>query len=451
MAIESKNLLTVIKANARANKLPLDYTEVWESLAEAKTYLSNPTAYDGQTIKAKLDDGKYHTYTIQPSTEGYVLEEVGAINQSDLKQYVQIVTALPTSGQEQGILYINTTDSIGAIWTGNVWKEVFRDVQSRVAVLEGKVSDLEASIAEKAPLSNPSFVGSATLDGKALSTKEYAESLVAGINSFTPGVADLTTGVPTTGYKVGQSWRVAEAGTYVGQKCEVGDLILVLSDCGETLSNDDFLVVQANIDGAVTGADTSVDGNIVVFDGVTGKIIKDSAVSIASLNDVISKAHTHANASVLSTYNKTQTELLAEAKSQMGTDLTAINESLAKKADKATTLAGYGITDAYTETEVDNLLAPITENLNTKVDAATVDSKIAAAKTDILSEAATAAGEALTAKVGAVPEEQTVKEYVDSVVGAGGADIAQQLADNLAAAKTYTDTQISDALTIVEF
>lgn len=439
MAIESKNLLTVIKANARANKLPLDYTEVWESLAEAQAYLSNPTAYDGQTIKAKLDDGKYHTYTIQPSAEGYVLEELGSNNQSGSgsKQYVQIVTALPTSGQEQGILYINTTDSIGSIWTGSAWKEVFRDVQSRLAILE-------KSLDEKAPIANPAFTGSVTLDGKALSTKEYAESLVAGLNGFSPGIVDQKNGVPTTGYKVGQSWRVAEAGTYVGQKCEVGDLILVLSDCGEAISNDDFMVIQANIDGAVTGADSSVDGNIVVFDGVTGKIIKDSTVSIASLNDVISKAHTHTNASVLDTYDKTQSELLAEAKIQA-------NDELAKKADKSTTLSGYGITDAYTKTEVDNLLTPISENLNTKVDSATVDSKITDAKTTILTEAATTASESLAAKVGAIPEDKTVKEYVDSVVGTGGTDISQQLADNLAAAKTYTDTQISDALTIVEF
>lgn len=47
---------------------------------------------------------------------------------------------------------------------------------------------------------------------------------------------------------------------------------------------------------------------------------------------------------------------------------TEVNTELAKKADKATTLEGYGITDAYTETEVNNLLSPINTTLATKLD-----------------------------------------------------------------------------------
>ena len=41
---------------------------------------------------------------------------------------------------------------------------------------------------------------------------------------------------------------------------------------------------------------------------------------------------------------------------------------LARKADKATTLAGYGIGDAYTKSEVDAAIASaITTTLNTEV------------------------------------------------------------------------------------
>ena len=48
--------------------------------------------------------------------------------------------------------------------------------------------------------------------------------------------------------QVGQTFRVAEAGTYAGQECEVGDLIIVISDYADSAKDSDFLVVQANVD-----------------------------------------------------------------------------------------------------------------------------------------------------------------------------------------------------------
>ena len=112
---ESNQGVTQLKVLFRANPLPVDSTEIWESLSEAQTYSQAANAYAGQTIKAKLEDGKYHQYILQPSDGGYQLEEVGA-NPSTLKQYV-IVGARPGSGQEQGIIYID--NNVGYIWNGS--------------------------------------------------------------------------------------------------------------------------------------------------------------------------------------------------------------------------------------------------------------------------------------------------------------------------------------------
>ena len=77
-------------------------------------------------------------------------------------------------------------------------------------------------------------------------TKQYVDRLVAGINDFTVGVVDSSTPLPATDYKVGQTFRVAEAGTYAGVECEAGDLIIVIKDyAADGASNSDFLVVQA--------------------------------------------------------------------------------------------------------------------------------------------------------------------------------------------------------------
>lgn len=448
MAIESKNLVVALKAFSRGNALPLDSKEVWDSYAEAEAYASSVTAYAGQTIKV-LVDGKYKSYVLQPSDAGYTLEEVGAVSASDLKQYVQVVETLPTSNQEEGIIYIETTDYTGNVWTGSEWKVVFESVQVQLDAITERLDTVEAGLEEKAPINNPVFTGTVTLEADPTEnlhavTKQYVDRLINNLVNTVPGVVDSSNALPTEGYKAGESWRVAEAGTYAGQTCEIGDLIICVKDYADAVAESDFIVVQANVDGAVTSkADASTDGNIVVFDGITGKIIKDSAVSISSLNDAIDKAHEHENKEVLDSYDKTQDELLEAAKADAQTLVDALAETVDGKADKATTLAGYGITDAYTQTEVDNLLKPITENLNTKVDSATVDTKIEEAKEEVT--------EGYTTLIGDLGESATVVDYVDMVVGAGGTDVAAQLDQVLSTAKQYTDDQIAAALTVQTF
>lgn len=461
MAIESKNLLVWVKAMSRGQALPLDASEIYSSLAEAQNYASTSAiAYPGQTVKALADDGKYHTYILQPSEAGYTLEEQGAVNSSDLKQYVMVVDELPTSGQEQGILYINTSDDTGSIWTGSAWKEVIHDVQIDIDQLSERVDAVEGALDAKAPLENPVFSGTVKVGEEEVVLKSYVDGLFANLTSAEPGIVNSSNPLPAN-YKAGQHFRVAEAGTYAGVECEVGDLILVVKNYNaETASNDDFMVLQANIDGAVTSAaEISTVGEIVVFDSVTGKVIKGSGIQIASLNDVIDKAHAHENKAVLDTYDKNQTELLsaakAEAQALVEEHTTAVDAALATKADKATTLEGYGITNAYNKTEVDAKLTVITDNLNTKISAADVDTKIAESKEETLSEAAAAVSEALAARVGEIPADTTIKAYVDTAVGTGGTSSAEAIAlakqEAIDTSEAYTDEQIASAMTIVTF
>ena len=459
MAIESKNLLVWVKAMSRGQALPLDASEIYSTLEEAQNYASTSAiAYPGQTIKALTNDGKYHSYTLQPSESGYTLEENGAVNESDLKQYVQVVEALPESGQQEGVLYIKGAE--GYNWTGSAWSKVFWDVSADVTAVSDRVTTLETSIDTKAPIENPVFSGVVKVGEDEVALKSYVEGLFANLVSAEPGIVSSTSPLPEN-YKAGQHFRVAEAGTYAGVKCEVGDLILVVkSYSAESASNNDFMVLQANIDGAVTSAaETSTIGEIVVFDSVTGKVIKSSGVNISSLNDVIAKAHEHANKTVLDSYDKTQTELLAaakaEAESLVGAHETAVAEALAGKADSATTLEGYGIADAYTKTEVDAKFTTINENLNTKISATDVDDKIATAKTETLTAAATAASTALEARVGDIPTDTTIKSYIDTAVGSGGTSSAEAIAlakqEAIDTSKTYTDNQLTAALEVVEF
>lgn len=427
MAIDAKNLVVAAKVYSRGVALPLDASSVYESLGEAQSYAKNPIAYAGQIITVKEGD-KYNAYILDGEAGTYTLSKVG-VDASAVKNYVQVVSALPGSGQEQGVIYINTTDSKGYIYDGSEFQVIFEDVTNEEGEsLQQQLENLETELAAKAPINNPVFTGTVTLAADPTqdleaATKQYVDRLVAGINDFTVGVVDSSTPLPSTGYEVGQTFRVAEAGTYAGIECETGDLIIVIKDYAEgTASNADFLVVQANVDGAVTGPDASTDANIVVFDGTTGRKIKDSSVTIASVSDAVAKAHEHANKTQLDSFTKTETELLSEVDSKIATAL----------GDYATTedLADYVTTQTYQTDKATNesRFGTIETNLNTKITA-----------TDLAN------------KIGEIGEGVTVKEYVDTAVGSGGADVAEQIlqakTEAITESKAYTDT----ALTITEF
>ena len=427
MAIDAKNLVVAAKVYSRGVALPLDASSVYESLGDAQAYAKNPIAYAGQVITVKEGD-KYNAYILDGEAGSYTLSKVG-VDASAVKNYVQVVSELPGAGQEQGVIYINTTDNKGYIYDGSEFQVIFEDVTNEEGQsLSEQLAAIDAKFGSYAPLAGATFTGTVTLaadpqNNLEAATKQYVDRLVAGINDFTVGIVDSSTPLPATDYTVGQTFRVAEAGTYAGQECETGDLIIVIKDYqAEGASNADFLVVQANVDGAVTGPDASTDANIVVFDGTTGRKIKDSTVTIASVQDAIAKAHEHANKAILDSFTKNETQLLGEVDSKISTAL----ENIPTNDD----LADYVTTETYNTKmgQLDSSISTLQTNLNTKITAAD-----------------------LAERVGEIPAETTIKDYVDTAVGSGGADVAEQILqakqEAIETAKTYTDT----ALTIVEF
>ena len=93
------------------------------------------------------------------------------------------------------------------------------------------------------------------------------------------GIIDGEHPLPTTGYEVGHTYRVNTTGTYAGQKCEQGDLIICIADALST-STPHWTVAQTNIDGAVIGPASAVNNHVAIFDGANGKVIKDSGFTI---------------------------------------------------------------------------------------------------------------------------------------------------------------------------
>ena len=85
-------------------------------------------------------------------------------------------------------------------------------------------------------------------------------------------------------YDAGWSYKVITAGTYKGVVSEIGDLFIATVDRASGGVNADWTVVQANLDGAVIGPASAGSGNVVTFDGTSGKLIQDSGLTLSGSN-----------------------------------------------------------------------------------------------------------------------------------------------------------------------
>ena len=162
-----------------------------------------------------------------------------------------------------------------------------------IKIAESQVTGLEDDLAAKAPLVCPAFSGTPTgpnvdvsvAGSQQIANTKYVKDLVGNIGEAMHYKGAVGTeehqDLPTTDYVAGDTWKVATAGEYAGQLCEVGDMIIANKTYASgTASNADWDVIQTNIDGAVTGPGSSVSGNFAIFDGTTGKVIMDAGYGL---------------------------------------------------------------------------------------------------------------------------------------------------------------------------
>lgn len=138
-----------------------------------------------------------------------------------------------------------------------------------------------------APIDSPTFTGTPTAptpevndNSNKIATTEYVNNKMESLDAMLyMGVVNSNDDLPSE-HVSGWMFRVGTAGTYAGQKCEVGDMI-ICNTTGTVFDSTHWNVIQANIDGAIVGPAEATDENILVFDGTTGKVIKDSGKSFS--------------------------------------------------------------------------------------------------------------------------------------------------------------------------
>ena len=141
-----------------------------------------------------------------------------------------------------------------------------------------------------------------TADGGNVEAKIKAleATFVSGIRQKgTVGTGGTVEALPADSYTQGDMYIVKTGGTYAGQVCEPGDLILCIKTFAEEAADTDWTVIQNNIDRAVKGPESAADGNLLAFDGTSGTVARDSNLKLSDVSDAVAKKHQHANAALL--------------------------------------------------------------------------------------------------------------------------------------------------------
>lgn len=189
----------------------------------------------------------------------------------------------------------------GAV-NGNVRSDFSGDVVINTTLSDhthsiSQITDLTDELNNKAPINNPVFTGvpQAPTASKGTNTKQLAttEFVIAEIQDKiqaaialrfkgTIGNGGTITELPSS-HTTGDVYLSLIGAPNVGDEVlEPGDLIICIKD-GSVKNDSDWTVVQTNIDGAVVGPSSCVNNNIPIFNGNTGKLIKDSGLSLSNL------------------------------------------------------------------------------------------------------------------------------------------------------------------------
>lgn len=143
----------------------------------------------------------------------------------------------------------------------------------------GELQQVKTTADAAMPKSGGAFTGAITVqeptEATNPATKQYVDGLMSANDAMiykgTVGGADSDATVTDfdslTDYKIGWTYKVVEDGTYAGQVCQIGDMLIAIADYADSFKNEDWTVVQTNIDGAVTSTDTLTANQLVLGNG----------------------------------------------------------------------------------------------------------------------------------------------------------------------------------------
>lgn len=428
----------------RGNPLPLDADSVFDTLENAQAYAAGVLSYPGQVLAVVAEDET----TIYYLDNDCQLVEVGGKVAVDGKSIVidaetGIVSIKDVDGAQTGAVLTKKAD--GSVEWVKPDTTTVEGLTQEVEALDGRVGALETTVGNE----GAGLVKQVNDLSTNLSTnyynKEQVDGLVSGAFHFR-GEAEkfengniyvggeiLATMKPGDVYQVGDK-EYAYTGT---EWVELGFTVDLSNYATQSWTTSQIGTAKTELQGyadqaesdAVTAAKAYTDEKVAPLatsESVTSAIdaakVELKGYADQAESDAISTAGTQADSKIsakvgdLGEYS-TVTQYVDAKDTALDNKITsltgrvdglgalaaldevtesnlnsALKAKIDGKADKATTLAGYGITDAYTKAEVDGA--------------------ISTAKGEAISAAATATDSKIANKVGEIGAV-TVKEYVD--------------------------------------
>lgn len=392
----SANLMSFAKSFARLNGQPLDKSEIWYSLAEAQAYAATDAAYVGQTLAVIDSENKNVVFYGIQDAEG-TLKEVGSAPVGDNlsieiadgkvqlknfgKEYYAYVPAVKdeegniteeskyvlTEGFKAGLepRVILDGENLVIAWY-EPGSETIEDVATNVESVSKVVDELDEVLNAEGGLVDQvdelkDQVGTAADDAGNAATGLYKEL------EDLADVVDTKADAENVYTKEEADEAIADAVAEAVANAAHLSRVIVDSVADIPVEDDKSLTCIYMVPTGLQSDDDKYDEYMVIeYDGTdeeTGEAIKIRKVervgswevdlkdyaTVKDLND-LSDVVENNQIAVDEALSDLEDAIAAEEERALAAEQANAAE-IAKKADKATTLEGYGITDAYTKEE----------------------------------------------------------------------------------------------------
>lgn len=389
--LKDKSKLTA-KVNAAGYTDPTSATDEellaagWQKLGDQAA--SNVNSINGKTGNVTLAAGDIGITTIDGVEGENIQAALEAINTKASTAYKYkgskaTYEELPATGNQVGdvwnVVAVHGTTPAGTnyAWTGTEWDALgglvdLSTYQTKAITIDGVATTVEAAIATN----KTSAADNATAIGKNKTDIETISGSVKGLDTLVKSKQDATVDVSVNGTAYTTiPEAIGALDTYVGEVKAVSDGAAKvdasnITDTGAWKTKLGY-ALESSLNTVATNVET-VSSNLKSLSTKVDTISSDldtlegSVATKASNTDLQTvSAQVDVNTAAIGT-KATQADMTALS-GKVGTNTSAIaaaNTAIEGKADKATTLAGYNIGDAYTKTEVNTELGKKQDKLN---------------------------------------------------------------------------------------
>ena len=467
--LKDKSKLTA-KVNAADYVDPVSATDEellaagWQKLGDQAA--SNVNSVNGKTGNVTLAAGDIGITAIEGVEGENIQAALEAINakastaykyKGSKATYDELPAENNTVGDVWNVVAAHGTTPAGTnyAWTGDAWDALgglvdLSTYQTKAITIDGEPTTVEAAITanKTSATNNTAAINKNKTDIEAVSgSVKSLDTLVKSKQDATVDVSVNGTSYTTIPEAIGA------LDAYVGEVKAVSDGAAKvdasnITDTG-AWKNKLGYALESSLNTVATNVDT-VSGNLKTLstkvDTISGDLdtLEVSVAAKASNTDLQAvSAQVDTNTAAIGT-KATQADMTAlSGKVEANTSaIAAANAAISGKADKSTTLAGYGITDAYTKTETNSAIDSKIATANEALQAA-IDAKVA--KADIATSIPSEAAEASDTKVASQKAVATAVAGINTTV-AGKADKATTLA-GYGITDAYTKTETGEQIT----